>query len=74
MRIIADKDRCIGSGQCALTAPDLFDSDDDGLVDVLDAEPDPSRLAAAREAVALCPSRALRLREDSGAVQAGPRG
>jgi ferredoxin len=61
MRIIADKHTCIGSGQCVLTAPDVFDSDDDGLVDVLDSEPDPAHEPSVREAVALCPSRALSL-------------
>jgi ferredoxin len=69
MRIIADKDTCIGSGQCVLTAPDIFDSDDDGLVDVLQPEPDPAHEAAVREAVTLCPSRALSLADTAP----GPR-
>ncbi|MGW5358779.1 ferredoxin [Actinopolymorpha pittospori] len=61
--IRADRDVCIGAGQCVLTAPDLFDSDDEGLVTLLDAHPDPSRLGDLREAVELCPSGALRLAE-----------
>jgi ferredoxin len=61
MRIIADTHTCIGSGQCVLTAPDIFDSDDDGLVAVLEPEPDASHEASVREAVSLCPSRALSL-------------
>lgn len=61
--IRADRDVCIGAGQCVLTAPDLFDSDDDGLVTLLDAHPDGSRLGELREAVELCPSGALSLAE-----------
>jgi ferredoxin len=59
----ADRNVCIGAGQCVLTAPDLFDSDDEGLVKLLDAHPDRSRLADLRLAVELCPSGALRLIE-----------
>ena len=35
MRITADRDACVGSGQCVLTEPDVFDQDDDGLVTLL---------------------------------------
>jgi len=49
---------CIGAGMCVLTAPDVFDQDDEGLVVLLTAEPaDPAALAA----VPLCPSGALRV-------------
>ncbi len=64
MRVTADRNVCVGAGMCALTAPDLFDQDDDGLVVVLVAEPDDEDgKAAAREAVHLCPSGALQLKE-----------
>ena len=39
MTIIADRSACIGSGMCVLTAPDVFDQDDEGLVVLLTAEP-----------------------------------
>ena len=56
--IVADRDVCIGAGMCVLTAPDVFDQDDEGLVVLLTAEPaDPAALAA----VPLCPSGALRV-------------
>ena len=32
MRVNADRESCIGSGQCVLDAPDVFDQDDDGVV------------------------------------------
>ncbi len=60
----ADTDVCIGAGQCVMTAPDVFDQrDEDGVVVVLTPRPAPADVAAAREAVALCPSGALTLRE-----------
>lgn len=35
MRIEVDKERCVGAGMCALTAPDVFTQDDDGVSEVL---------------------------------------
>lgn len=61
LKIIADRDVCIGAGLCVLTAPAVFDQDDDGLVVLLRADPEGPDAAAAREAVANCPSGALRL-------------
>ncbi|WP_275460913.1 ferredoxin [Streptomyces noursei] len=63
MRITVDTGRCVGAGQCVLTAPDLFDQDDDGLVTVLDPTAGPSA-GAAREAAALCPSGAISVAAD----------
>ncbi|WP_345981183.1 ferredoxin [Streptomyces sp. DSS69] len=51
-----DKERCVGAGMCALTAPDVFTQDDDGLSEVL-----PGREATSGthplvgEAVRACP-------------------
>ncbi|MFF4407405.1 ferredoxin [Streptomyces sp. NPDC002536] len=62
MRITADVDRCVGAGQCVLTAPEVFDQDEDGLVTLLgtgDGHEDRVRLAAG-----LCPSRSLTVHED----------
>ena len=62
MKIEVDRDRCRGAGQCALTAPELFDqSDDDGTVVVLDEEPPPTLDEQARRAAALCPNSVIRL-------------
>ncbi|XVQ15032.1 ferredoxin [Spirillospora sp. CA-255316] len=60
MEIKADQDRCVGAGQCALAAPEVFDQrEDDGIVEVLDRRPPRSRWKAAREAEALCPAAAI---------------
>ncbi|MDH6121827.1 ferredoxin [Kitasatospora sp. GAS204A] len=58
-----DRDACVGAGQCALTAPSLFDQDeDDGLV-VLLRRPEAADRTKLREVVSMCPARALRIRE-----------
>ena len=62
MRIQVDRDRCRGAGQCAQTAPELFDqSEDDGTVVVLDEQPPPAFQVQARLAAALCPNSVIRL-------------
>ena len=68
VRIQADRERCIGAGLCALTAPQLFDQDpQDGRVVLLRETITASEgLALAREAVALCPSGALSLEAPIG--------
>jgi ferredoxin len=54
----------IGAGMCVLTAPAVFDQDDDGVVAPLVEEVGPDDADAARQAVALCPSGALRAVDD----------
>jgi ferredoxin len=63
MKVAADRDVCIGSGNCVFTAPQMFDQDDDeGLVVLLiTSEIDPGDAGAVRDAVAHCPSGALRM-------------
>lgn len=63
MRVTADRDVCVGAGLCALTAPEVFDQDEDGVVTVLATEPGDGARGAAREAGALCPSGAVRVVE-----------
>ncbi|GAA4709080.1 ferredoxin [Promicromonospora umidemergens] len=61
LQIDVDADSCVGAGQCTLTAPDVFDQDDSGIVMLLtDDVPDTSEV---REAAALCPARAIKIRE-----------
>ncbi|HEY3686048.1 MAG TPA: (4Fe-4S)-binding protein [Streptosporangiaceae bacterium] len=64
MRINADTTVCIGSGQCVLTEPAVFDQDDDGIVTLLNDRPEGEEAAHARDAVTLCPSRAITITED----------
>ncbi|MER6526858.1 ferredoxin [Streptomyces sp. NPDC001508] len=62
-KISAERDRCVGAGQCVLAAPAVFDQDEqDGLVLVLDERPPASQSDAVHEALRACPSGALLLR------------
>jgi len=62
MRITADTGRCLGAGQCVLSAPDHFDQSDEGTVLVLDPEvTGDAEQARLRDTVALCPSQAIAL-------------
>ncbi|MFC0440036.1 ferredoxin [Kutzneria buriramensis] len=63
MRIETDRDRCIGAAQCVLSAPTVFDHDDEGLVVVLQDEPAAELREAVRLGQQLCPSNAIRLSE-----------
>ncbi|MFF3956764.1 ferredoxin [Streptomyces sp. NPDC001890] len=63
LRVAVDRTLCLGAGQCAFSAPDVFDQDDDGLVTVLDPAPSAEHLTALYQAEDLCPSGALRVIE-----------
>lgn len=65
MRISVDAERCAGSGLCVLTDPELFDQNEtDGRVRLLVERPPAGFDATVREAVGICPSRAITLVED----------
>jgi ferredoxin len=61
--ITVHRDACIGAGQCALVAGELFDQDDDGIVLLLTEHPADEQAAAATRAAALCPARAIAVKE-----------
>ncbi|MEU6913271.1 ferredoxin [Streptomyces olindensis] len=66
MRIDIDKDLCIGAGQCALTAPDVFTQDDDGYSTVLPGREDGGGSPLLREAARACPVSAITVSETVG--------
>ncbi|MDI3385009.1 ferredoxin [Streptomyces sp. B-S-A8] len=62
MEIGVDRERCAGAGMCALTAPEVFDQDEeDGRVRLLTARPVDGQRAAARLAAGVCPAAAITL-------------
>ena len=70
VKITADRDVCIGAGMCVMTAPEVFDQDDDGIVVLLEASQmeftgvPAEQAEAVVRAVANCPSGALRRIDD----------
>jgi ferredoxin len=61
-RIVIDRDRCIGSGNCSFFAPATFDLDDELKSVVIDPEgDDPGDVRAAVEG---CPVQAIRVEDD----------
>lgn len=61
MRIVLDVDTCSSLGMCEAVAPDLFEVGDDGALTVLDPAPGEEQRALVEQAVAACPTGALRL-------------
>ena len=58
-RIEIDKDVCIGAGQCALAAPNVFTQDDDGFSALLPGREDGGGDPMVREAARACPGSAI---------------
>lgn len=61
MRVEVEQHKCVASGQCVLAAPDVFDQDDEGIVEMLTDRPGADRYEDVKEAAALCPAAAIRL-------------
>jgi ferredoxin len=65
MEVIVDQDKCTAGGLCVMAAPEVFDQrDEDGIVVLLDANPPAGHHEAVRGAVMICPTAAIRLKED----------
>jgi ferredoxin len=63
VKVLADRDVCIGAGMCVMTAEAVFDQDDDALVVVLTDEIPDTEQQRVGNAVRLCPSGALSLQD-----------
>jgi ferredoxin len=60
MKITVDENKCVASGQCVLSAADVFDQrDEDGIVVLLDPSPDTALAEDVKQAASLCPGRAI---------------
>jgi ferredoxin len=66
MHIDIDTDVCIGAGQCALAAPDVFIQDDDGYSTLLPGREDGGGDPMVREAARACPVAAITVSETAG--------
>lgn len=64
MRVFIDQSRCCGAGQCVDLAPEVFDqSEDDGLVVLLDPNPPESQWDNVRFAEGQCPAKVIRFED-----------
>lgn len=57
-----DRDACKGHGRCYMTAPDLFDCDDEGWPVVLGPATTPGASSELQRAVTNCPEQAISTR------------
>jgi ferredoxin len=64
VKVTVDADKCVSSGMCVMNAHAIFDqSDDDGVVVLLDSEPGPEHAEQTRKAAAACPALAIHIEE-----------
>jgi ferredoxin len=64
MKVIVDQHKCVASGQCVLTAPEVFDQrEEDGIVVLLAENPPEDMADEVRQATALCPAQAIWVEE-----------
>ena len=64
MKVIIDQEKCVASGQCVLSAPDVFDQrEQDGIVILLDETPPEDNAGEVNEAAAICPARAILVKD-----------
>lgn len=61
MRVVVDTMLCEGHGVCVLSAPEVFELDEDDTLTVLDEHPGPDLRKAVMDAEASCPKRAIRI-------------
>jgi ferredoxin len=61
MKIVLDENKCSSLGMCESVAPEFFEVGDDGALTLLNPLPPTDKRALMDEAVAACPTAALRL-------------
>lgn len=65
MKVEVDRTRCTALGNCEAVAPDYFEVDDDGTMQLLRDRVDGADLPLVRRSVKNCPNAALSLGEPS---------
>jgi ferredoxin len=63
MKVIVDMDKCQDHGQCAFSAPAVFEINADGKLVVLDDSPDESLRDSVEEAADVCPVQAITIED-----------
>lgn len=66
MKVRVNQQRCVGSGQCVRTAPEVFDQrEHDGIVLIIDGAAIDVHAQAIRKAARLCPAQAISIEESN---------
>lgn len=63
MRIVLDESKCSSLGICESVAPNFFEIGDSGVLNLLNPTPPEEERALMEEAVASCPTLALRIED-----------
>lgn len=66
VRVVIDRDLCVGFGDCVTEAPDAFDLDDEGVA--VFTTPEASIKSCLLDACASCPVDAITVFEDGVAI------
>lgn len=65
MKVRVDQHNCIGAGNCAQLAPSVFSQrEEDGVVILLNEDPDEVHEADVAKAVKICPAQAITMSRD----------
>ncbi|QHY99559.1 Ferredoxin-2 [Streptomyces sp. S4.7] len=60
LRVRVDAERCVASGMCVFSAPEVFDQDErDGVVVVLRDDPADDQYDAVHAAIGNCPAQVI---------------
>jgi ferredoxin len=58
-KVVVDRETCITSGMCTSVAPEIFQLDDEGKLQILLERPPPELVDKAKDAVLCCPVEAI---------------
>ncbi|WP_028205159.1 ferredoxin [Paraburkholderia nodosa] len=62
LKVSVDQDVCVGAGLCVLSTSEVFDQrDEDGVVRLLQTQPDEAHYEKVLGAVRKCPSKAIKV-------------
>ena len=59
LRVVVDRNLCVGTGMCTSIAPDLFELDDNGVLVLHEERITPRAREEIDDAIACCPVEAL---------------
>jgi ferredoxin len=62
-KVVVDMDVCQDHGQCVFAAPEIFELNADGRLEVLVAEPDDAHRTACEDAADVCPVQAITIED-----------